>query len=280
MGCGNVLIQTDTSGSSRLGGRQLASTAPRVKFTIVAKLGTKKPKELFDTYSAALNSPSMLTNIQKVSAFKGVKIEVTKLTLDTTAPVPAPAPAPAPGDAGSNAAGSASSSGGGSSAGIGGGVGGVLIVAGIVAYWYFYMRKPTPPLAKQDDDIPSMSTKVNARATMENPMMNPNSRDSIPLFVPQPLSVDANKRASTWDTPTQAHDYGDQQRRLDPAYQGGDVNNPMQGGGRLSEASGKGANIVKQGALYSHSHANTGPGNRSSVGTTQAPMAHPTQEEL
>ena len=278
MGCGNVLIQTDTSGN-RLGRRQLASTAPRVKFTIVSPLGTKTAKELFDSYSTVLKTPTMLDSIKQ--AVNGVtSINVDKLVLDTTAPAPSPAPEPAPGGAGSNSAGSASSGGGGSSAGIGGGVGGVLIVAGIVAYWYFYMRKPTPPLAKQDDHIPSMSNKMNARATMENPMMNPNNRDSIPLFVPQPLSADANKRASTWDTPTQAHDYGDQQRRLDPAYQGGDVNNPMQGGGRLSEALGKGANIVNQGALYSHSHANTGAGNRSSVGTTQAPMAHPTQEEL
>lgn len=150
--------------------------------------------------------------------------------------------------------------------GIGAGVGVVVLLAAGVAYWFFYMRK-APMASKADDHIPTVSTKMHARSTMDNPMMAPNSRDSIPLFLPQPLSADAAKRASTWDSPS------DTGPRLDPAY---DVNNPMQsGGGRLSQALGSGSSIVNQSALYS-SHA----GARTSVMPAANPAAHPTQEEL
>ena len=153
---------------------------------------------------------------------------------------------------------------------IGGAIGGIAVMGGIAAYWYFYMRKAVPaPMSKQEDSIPRT-------ATMNNPMMStPGSRDSIPLFVAQPqlglgldpaaAAANAAKRQSTWDNPSQADSYG--QARLDPAYEVS--SNPVQQGGRLSQALGSGSQfIVNQQALYSS-------GNRAGQ-----PSAHPTQDEL
>lgn len=246
---------------------------PTVTFTIKSQLQPQKTAgNMFDTFSTALKDTKVLLEKLKKSIPRVTKVTVDSLTNSSPAP-PAGGGGKGGGGGGgsssSNSSGSASSDGGGSMVGIGAGVGVVVLLAAGVAYWYFYMRK-APMASKADDHIPTVSTKMHARSTMDNPMMAPNSRDSIPLFLPQPLSADAAKRASTWDSPSGAPDYGGP--RLDPAY---DVNNPMQsGGGRLSQALGSGSSIVNQSALFS-SHAGT----RTSVMPSN-PAAHPTQEEL
>lgn len=258
-GCGNVKVAYATNVlERRLNMRQLAITSSTLTFTVsVPILQGKSGKALFDDYSKTLTKSDTATAMIKSLANNGLTISSIKIDslLQTSSGSNSggTAPTPAPVSANSNGVATKSDD----TPVIGGAAGGVILIAALVAYWYFYMRKPA---VKESDAIPSMSQKIHRQTTMDNPMMNPNSRDSIPLFVPvhgqnyptlPPLSADASKRQSTWDSPS-----GDSSRL--------DINNPMQANPRLSQAV---VGSVNASALYANSRASAHIGSASPTGS-------------
>lgn len=203
---------------------------------------------LFNLYSGALQN-KLLEQVQKLIP------SVTALSADSTNISPSSAPTPTPAASGSASSGSAPSNGGGTLPIIGGAVGGIAVIGAVFAYWYFFMRK-MQAVAVGEDSIPGFSRKIQRSATMDNPMMSPTNRDSIPLFVPHtsqggypplPPSASDPKRASTWDAPSHGHS-------LDGTYSA-DATNPMAYNqtNRLSTTQAVN-NSVNAGALYSNAY--------------------------
>ena len=262
------MVQVGSSSALRSNIRERVLSDSRAKVSVtISTPASGSADTLFKTYSDALQK-DLLSQVKQLIP------GVTSLSAVYANISPSPAPTQAPATSSSNSSGSASSGEGGTLPIIGGAVGGIAVIAAIFAYWYFFMRKKEQTHVGEDS-IPGFSRKLQRSTTMDNPMMSPTNRDSIPLFVPHtnqggypPLPSPANdpKRASTWDAPSHGHS-------IDNTHSA-DATNPMAYNqtNRLSTTQAVN-NSVNAGALYSnaygHGNARLSQGVNSSYPNTQ-----------